>query len=197
MLAKVTERARAAASVLESTAREVSMNFPTSKSARPLTLASILVAGILFSGVAGNAYWKNGRAVQSSAAAPAHPIVTPAELKWAPLIPGSQMAVVSGDPSASGPFVIRIKSAAGAEIPAHWHPTTENVTVLVGTFDVGMGDKLDPAKMTAMHPGDFVSMPATVHHFAKAETESIVQVHGMGPFAVNFVNPADAPRSQQ
>jgi quercetin dioxygenase-like cupin family protein len=172
------------------------MNFPTIKNVKRLTLASVLVAAVLISSAAVHAYWKNGRVVQSSAA-PAHPIVTPAELKWAPLIPGSQMAVVSGDPSASGPCVIRIKSAAGAEIPAHWHPTTENVTVLVGTFDVGMGDKLDPAKLTSMHPGDFVSMPATVHHFAKAETETIVQVHGMGPFAVNFVNPADAPRPQQ
>jgi quercetin dioxygenase-like cupin family protein len=173
------------------------MNFRSFKNAKRFPLACLLVAGVLFSGVAGHAYWNNGGAVQSPAAAPAHPIVTPAELKWTPLLPGSQMAVVSGDPSASGPFVIRIKSAAGAEIPAHWHPTTENVTVLVGTFEVGMGDKLDPAKLTAMHPGDFVSMPATVHHFAKAETESIVQVHGMGPFAVNFVNPADAPRPQQ
>jgi quercetin dioxygenase-like cupin family protein len=183
--------------MLEFAAREVPMNFPTIKNVKRLTLASVVVAGILISSVAVHAYWKSGRAGQSSAAAPAHPIVTPAELKWVPLIPGSQMAVVSGDPSASGPFVIRIKSAAGAEIPAHWHPTTENVTVLVGTFDVGMGDKLDPAKMTAMHPGDFVSMPATVHHFAKAETESIVQVHAMGPFQVNFVNPADYPRPKQ
>jgi quercetin dioxygenase-like cupin family protein len=173
------------------------MNFPIIKNVKRLTLASVLVAAVLISSVAVHAYWKNGRAVQSSTAAPAHPIVTPAELKWAPLIPGSQMAVVSGDPSASGPFVIRIKSSAGAEIPAHWHPTDENVTVLVGTFDVGMGDKLDPAKLTSMHPGDFVKMPATVHHFAKAQTETIVQVHGMGPFAVNFVNPADAPRPQQ
>lgn len=173
------------------------MNFPTTNNVKPFTLATVLVAGILFSGVAAHAYWKNGRAVQSTAADTAHPIVTPADLNWAPLIPGSQMAVVAGDPSASGAFVIRIKSAAGTEIAPHWHPNDENVTVLVGTFSVGMGDKLDPAKLTAMHPGDFLNMPATMHHYAKAQTDTIVQVHGMGPFQVNFVNPADDPRPKQ
>lgn len=173
------------------------MNSPTTKNVKGLAFASILMAGILFSAVAGHAYWKNGRTAQAAGATPTHAIVTSGDLKWGPLIPGSQMAVVAGDPSASGPFVIRIKSAAGAEIPAHWHPTDENVTVLVGTFEVGMGDKLDPAKLTAMHPGDFVSMPATMHHYAKAQTDTIVQVHGMGPFQVNFVNPADDPRPKQ
>jgi quercetin dioxygenase-like cupin family protein len=167
------------------------MKFPLRKNAKLFVVAALVFAAVVSASVAVRAYQLAGDSPQP------HAIVTTAELKWMPLIPGSQMAVVSGDPSVSAPFVIRIKSAAGAEIPAHWHPTDENVTVLVGTFGVGIGDKLAPAKLTAMHPGDFVSMPATMHHFAKAETEAIVQVHGMGPFAVNFVNPADDPRPKQ
>jgi quercetin dioxygenase-like cupin family protein len=173
------------------------MNLPTTKNVKRLAFAMILLAGVLFFAVAGHAYWKSSRAAQAAGATKAHAIVTTGELKWGPLIPGSQMAVVAGDPSASGPFVIRIKSAAGTEIAPHWHPNDENVTVLVGTFEVGMGDKLDPAKLTAMHPGDFLNMPATMHHYAKAQTDTIVQVHGMGPFQVNFINPADDPRPKQ
>lgn len=173
------------------------MTLPSRNNSKYAALATIILAAILFANLAGHKYLR--AANSSTAAAPAdfHGIVNAADLKWAPLLPGSQMAVVDGDPSAAGPFVIRIKSAAGAEIAPHWHPTDENVTVLVGTFLVGMGDKLDPAKLTPMHPGDFVSMPATMHHYAKAQTETIVQVHGMGPFQVNFVNPADDPRAKQ
>lgn len=130
-------------------------------------------------------------------AMPSHPIVTPASLKWAPLFPGVdaiQMAVVSGDPSKPGPFVIRLKIAKGAVLAAHWHPTAENVTILEGTFSAGMGDKLEESKLTKMQPGDFISIPARAHHFARAETDVILQDHAPGPFAMTFVNPADDPR---
>ncbi|MGA8145857.1 MAG: cupin domain-containing protein [Candidatus Acidiferrales bacterium] len=166
------------------------MNFPFGKNAKLFALATLVFAAVFSASVAVRAHQSAGGSAQS------HGIVTPDGLKWGPLIPGSQMAVVSGDPSQSGPFVIRIKSVAGAVIPAHWHPTDENVTLLEGTFAVGMGDKFDATKLTTMHPGDFISMPATMHHFAKSEG-SIVQVHGMGPFQVNFVNPADDPRTKQ
>jgi quercetin dioxygenase-like cupin family protein len=173
------------------------MTLPSRSNAKFVALAAIVLAGVLCAGVAGHKYLRAANSSRPAAAADFHGIVSAGDLKWGPLLPGSQMAVVDGDPPAAGPFVIRIKSVAGAEIPAHWHPTDENVTVLVGTFLVGMGDKLDPAKLTAMHPGDFVSMPATMHHYAKAQSETIVQVHGMGPFQVNFVNPADDPRPKQ
>jgi quercetin dioxygenase-like cupin family protein len=168
------------------------MKISSGGNARLFAFATAVLATVSFASVAVRARSSAGASLAQS-----HPIVTPGELKWGPLLPGSEMAVVSGDPSASGPFVIRIKLIAGAEIPAHWHPTDENVTVLEGTFAAGMGDKLDPAKLTKMRPGDFVLMPATVHHFAKAETATVVQVHGMGPFQVNFVNPADDPHTKK
>ena len=141
-----------------------------------------------------------GRATQPGArpgAAASHSIVTADGLKWGPFIEPSVMAVVSGDPSQAGPFVLRIKSPAGTVIPAHWHPTDENLTVLQGKFAIGTGDAFDATKLTVMQPGDFIQMPAKMHHFAQAATDTIVQIHGVGPFAVTFLNPKDDPRLKQ
>jgi len=121
-----------------------------------------------------------------------HGILKPADLKWTPIMKGCDMASVSGNPDAEGaPFVIRLKCVADTVIPAHWHPTDENVTVLTGTFQVGMGDKYDATKLETMAPGSFATVPKEVHHFALSKTLSIVQVHAIGPFKVNWLNPAD------
>jgi anti-sigma factor ChrR (cupin superfamily) len=125
-------------------------------------------------------------------AASPHKIVHFGDLKWTPIIKGCDMAPVDGDPNADGlPFVIRLRCADGAKIPAHWHPTDENVTVLKGTFLVGMGDTLDESKLQTMNVGNFISMPKEMHHFAMSKGETIVQVHGAGPFKVNWVNPSE------
>ena len=122
----------------------------------------------------------------------AHKIVRYGDLKWTPIIKGCDLAQVSGDPNADGaPFVIRLRCADGAKVPAHWHPTDENVTVLKGTFLVGMGETFDESKMQTMNVGNFVTMPKEVRHFAQSKGETIVQVHGAGPFKVNWVNPSE------
>jgi quercetin dioxygenase-like cupin family protein len=122
----------------------------------------------------------------------AHKIVHFGDLKWTPIIKGCDVAPVDGDMNAEGtPFVLRIRCADGSKIPAHWHPTDENVTVLKGAFLVGMGETFDEAKMQTMNVGNFVSMPKEVRHFAMSKGETIVQVHGAGPFKVNWVNPSD------
>ncbi len=114
-----------------------------------------------------------------------HKAVVPSDLKWSPIFPGVNMAVVSGDPNGTGPYVMRLD----------WHPTAENVTVLQGDFAIGMGDKFDDASLHDMPVGAFVRMPAEMRHFALSRTDTVVQVHGMGPFKINFVNPADAPKA--
>jgi quercetin dioxygenase-like cupin family protein len=122
----------------------------------------------------------------------AHKIVHFGDLKWTPIIKGCDVAPVDGDMNADGtPFVIRIRCADGAKIPAHWHPTDEHVTVLKGTFLVGMGEIFDESKMQTMNVGNFVSMPKEVRHYAMSKGETIVQVHGAGPFKVNWVNPSE------
>src|SRR5258707_1855501 len=114
------------------------------------------------------------------------------DLKWTPIIKGYDLANVARDPSAEGtPFVVRLRCVDGAKIPAHWHPTDENVTVLKGTFLAGMGETFDETQMTAMNVGNFVTMPKEMRHFAMSKGETIVQVHGAGPFKVNWVNPSE------
>ena len=121
-----------------------------------------------------------------------HKIVRYGDLKWTGIIKGCDMAVVDGDTAAEGtPFVIRLKCVDGAKIPAHWHPNDEYVTVLKGTFLAGMGDTFDEAKLSPMNVGNFINMPKEMRHFAMCKGETIVQVHGAGPFKVNWVNPAE------
>ena len=114
------------------------------------------------------------------------------DLEWAPLIKGCDIASVDGDLNAEGaPFVLRLRRADGAKIPAHWHPTDENITVLRGILLVGMGEAFDEAKLQAMNVGNFVSVPKDMRHFAMSKGETIVQVHGSGPFQATWVNPSE------
>jgi quercetin dioxygenase-like cupin family protein len=126
-----------------------------------------------------------------------HVLVRPTDLKWgAPppfLAKGATFVVVSGDPGQPGPFTIRLKLPAGYKIAPHWHPTDENVTVLSGTFALGMGEKFDRTAMKDLPAGGYAVLPAQMRHFALAKTAAIVQVHATGPFAFNYVNPADDP----
>jgi quercetin dioxygenase-like cupin family protein len=123
------------------------------------------------------------------------------DLKWGAgppsLPPGARLAVLQGNPAKAGPFTIRAKLPAGYKIPAHWHPTDENVTVVSGTFFMGMGDKLNPAQGKSMPAGSFISLPAKCHHFAWTTKPAIIQVHAMGPFEVTYINPADDPRNRK
>jgi quercetin dioxygenase-like cupin family protein len=123
---------------------------------------------------------------------------TPDQIKWGPappfVNPGAQFAVLEGDPTASsGDFTIRLKMPAGYRIAPHWHPKRENVTVISGTFKVGMGDKFDESKMLSFAPGSFAYLDPDMHHYAMADGPAIVQVHGMSPVQFNYVNPADDP----
>ena len=138
-----------------------------------------------------------GPAKAPAAAQPAHKTLLPADLKWAPIIPGADMAVVDGDPNKTGGiFTIRIKSAAGTKILPHYHPTDELVTVLQGSLGVAIGDQFDEKALTPLPVGGFISIPKQMHHYAFSKVASILQVHGEGPFKVIFVNPADDPANK-
>lgn len=130
----------------------------------------------------------------------AHTVAMPETLKWvepAPL-PGARLAVVQGDPSKEGLFVYRLKMPAGYRIPPHLHKASENVTVLSGLFFIGSGEKLDPARGQELPVGAFVSVPSNHPHYAWAgDTETVVQVHGVGPTDLRFVNPEDDPRRKK
>lgn len=128
-----------------------------------------------------------------------HKVISPNDLQWAdapPSLPaGAKMAVLDGDPTKPGSFTVRLKAPAGYRVPPHTHPTAERVTVISGSFKIGMGDKLDDASAQPMSPGSFVNLPAEMKHFAVSVTESIVQINSEGPFQINYLNPSDDPRN--
>ena len=128
----------------------------------------------------------------------AHNVFTPDTIAWGPappiVRPGAQFAVLEGDPTAStGDYTIRLKMPDGYRISPHWHPLRENVTVISGTFKVGMGDTFDTKKMTALPAGSFAYLDPDMHHYAMAAGEVIVQVHGNSPLQFNYVQSEDDP----
>ena len=118
-------------------------------------------------------------------------------LKWSPVPPvfpkGAELAVVAGDPGKPGPFVIRFKAPAGYKVASHTHPIDENVTVISGTFHMGMGNKFDETKGTALKAGGFAKLPPGAAHYVWFTEPTILQLHGIGPFGITYVNPADDP----
>ena len=137
---------------------------------------------------------------EDAPAAPMHKMIRADQIVWgvgpSSLPPGGQIAVILGDPSQPAPFTIRAKLPARYRVAPHWHPGDENVTVLSGTVAMGMGEKFDEKALMALPVGGFAAMPANARHFFTTRTAAVIQVHGMGPFVVNYVNPADDPRNK-
>jgi hypothetical protein len=134
--------------------------------------------------------------------APVENVFTPDKIPYGPVpafVPaGAQLAVLEGDPTAStGDFTIRLKMPDGYRIPPHWHPKRENVTVISGTFKVGMGDTFEEPKLASLGAGAFAYLDPSMHPYAMASGEAIVQVHGMSPLAFNYVNPSDDPSKKK
>ena len=157
----------------------------------------LMALAIGASAAAGSAQAPAKTTKPAPAAPAAHVLLTPGDIKWGPAPPvlpaGAQVAVLDGDPFKPGLFALRLKFPDGYKIPAHWHPTDENITVLQGTFRAGMGDAHSDAALHDFATGSFIKMPKRMRHFATAKGEVIVQIYGQGPFVVNYVNPADDP----
>jgi quercetin dioxygenase-like cupin family protein len=156
------------------------------------TIISVITAGaILFSGgfvTAGNGQTE-------------HVIAGFKEAVWGPappmLPPGAQIAVIAGDPTKPTAYAVRLKFPANYAIPAHWHPTDENVVVVSGAVTFGMGDKLTKGTTSnkTLTVGGFALMPANMNHFAYTTEESTIVLFGQGPVEFRYVNPSDDPRS--
>jgi quercetin dioxygenase-like cupin family protein len=113
-----------------------------------------------------------------------------------PTLPaGAQIAVLLGSPAEEGPFVIRLKFPAGYKVPPHRHPKEEHVTVISGGFGMSTGEATDMSAAPLLPPGSFVRIPVGEAHFAWTEEETVVQLNGIGPFGVEYVNPSDDPRT--
>ena len=109
---------------------------------------------------------------------------------------GAKLTVIEGPLSEAVPFILRITFPANFQIPARWHPAIEHVTVISGTINMGLGDKLDRSKTKALSAGSVAIMQPKTNHFLWTDQEALVQVHGVGPWAINYVNTGDDPRKK-
>lgn len=129
-----------------------------------------------------------------------HLMVLPNQLEWkqAPpsLPPGAKTAVLEGDPGKAGPFTMRIQMPTGYKIKPHTHPAAEHITVLQGKFQMGLGDKWDDKALHDIPAGGFAVMQVGTRHYASCKQACTVQLHGIGPWGITYVNPADDPRNQ-
>jgi hypothetical protein len=130
-----------------------------------------------------------------------HIMVMPNDIKWVdapPSLPaGAKVAVIEGDPKAAGLFTMRIKLPANYKIMPHSHPADEHITVLEGSLYMGLGDKFDENTAKEIPSGGFGVMATGTHHYAFSKKECILQLHGMGPWGINYINPADDPRNKK
>jgi mannose-6-phosphate isomerase-like protein (cupin superfamily) len=118
------------------------------------------------------------------------------DIKWGEAPPdlpkGAQLAVLHGDPSKSGLFTMRLKMPDGYKIAPHWHTQDEQLTIVSGTLVLHMGDTMN-SEAHGLDAGAYHFLPSKMHHAAEAKGETVVQIHGMGPFDIHYLNPADNP----
>ena len=127
-----------------------------------------------------------------------HAIVSPQDIKWGPapavLPPGAEAAVLFGDPSKEGLFALRLKLPDGYSVPPHTHPVDEVVTVISGTFRLGMGETADQGTAQPLPAGSFFALPPGAAHYVFIDEETVIQISTVGPWGLTYVNPEDDPR---
>jgi len=129
-----------------------------------------------------------------------HMMVSPKSLVWTDvpsLPPGAKITVIEGPLNEATPFTFRLKFPPNYQIPAHWHPAIEHVTVLSGTFNMGLGDKLDKTKTMPLTTGGVAILAPQIPHFGWTKEATVIQLHGMGPWGITYVNEADDPRKKK
>ena len=124
--------------------------------------------------------------------------ILPEDIDWKPFPafpPSVRLAVVVGEPSQPGPYVIRVKAPAGVKLMPHRHPEDRIYTVMSGVFYIGIGEEFDGDKMMAYPPGSVIILPGDTPHFHWAKSgEYVTQVSAIGPLGLEYLDPADDPR---
>ena len=142
----------------------------------------------------------------ATTAKPKMVVVAPGDLSYAPLpaafVSGKpsventgslDVAVVAGDPSKTGSYTVYARCSDGYKIAPHWHPTTENVTVLQGGMGIAMGSKWESSALKSIPTQGFFSAPAGMRHYAQCNGDTLIEIYGNGPFKINFVSAAMRP----
>jgi quercetin dioxygenase-like cupin family protein len=163
---------------------------------RSLKMKQVVAAAVLAVAAASLAF---AQPTQHGSTAEGPSLHSPGDIQWkdgpASLPAGAQFAVLEGDPAKEGFFCMRVRLPDGYRIPPHTHPKTERLTVISGTFHLGMGEIFDRSAGRRMTAGSFGYWPAGMKHFAWTQGETVVQLHGMGPWQIVYLNPADDPRN--
>lgn len=122
------------------------------------------------------------------------------EVQWQPFpaFPAqARLAVLVGEPSKPGPYVIRVKLPGGTRMMPHKHSEDRIYTVISGVFYIGLGEEFDEGKLTAHAPGSVVVLPGGQSHFHWARSgEYVTQVYAIGPLGLEYVDSADDPRGE-
>ncbi len=154
---------------------------------------------LLTATIAGLAFAASPAAARSPYSGDGPMITTPAQLTWADapaVAPGAKIAVIEGPLNKAVPFTFRLALPANAKIAPHTHPAYERVTVISGTFHFAPGSDYEPAKAHALGPGSVAIMPPGTPMFGYTKEETVIQLHGVGPWGLNYLNPADDPRKK-
>jgi quercetin dioxygenase-like cupin family protein len=156
------------------------------KIALPTLIAAVAVAGVAFTTPADSME--------------GHTSLSPEDIKWGPapavLPPGAEAALLLGDPSKPGLFVLRLKFPKGYRVAPHTHPVDEVVTVLSGTFTLGMGESADRSRAQPFRAGSFHALPPGTAHYVYIDEDTIIQISTNGPWGLNYINPKDDPRQK-
>ena len=125
--------------------------------------------------------------------------ILPEEIDWRPFPafpPSARLAVLVGDPTQPGPYVIRVKLPSGVKLMPHKHPEDRIYTVISGVFYIGLGEQFDPGRLQAYPPGSVIVLPGNTYHFHWAKSgEYISQVSAIGPLGLEYRNSEDDPRT--
>jgi quercetin dioxygenase-like cupin family protein len=161
-----------------------------------LFIGSTVIAGLALAGCVSQKPLQGGG--EPFTMEPDHIFITESEVVWKdapPVLPaGAKIAVLEGDPAKPGPFTLRLQFPAGYRVPPHWHPADEHVTVISGSVAIGMGETFDEAALKELGVGGFAMMRTGTRHFARSKDGAVIQLHGIGPWGLTYVNPADDPR---
>ena len=156
------------------------------KTALPTLIAAVAAAGVVFTSLADTMA--------------GHTSVSPQDIKWGPapaLLPsGAEAALLFGDPGKEGLFVLRLKFPKGYRVPPHTHPVDEVLTVMSGTFVLGMGETADQSKAQPFPAGSFHALPPGTAHYVFIDEETVVQISTVGPWGLTYVKPNDDPRQK-
>jgi mannose-6-phosphate isomerase-like protein (cupin superfamily) len=164
-------------------------------------LGGYVVVAVVLLGIGAALAQTHTKTQMNTQTAAAGKMLSPTDLQWGPapagLPPSVQAAVLAGDPTQPGLYTVRLRVPDGGMIRPHWHSNDEHLTVISGRVGLGMGDTVTPAQMTTLAAGGYATMPAHHHHYAQSHGETILQLSGLGPFDIHYVNPTDDPRQQR